>query len=122
MLLHVRQNFFFFYDSCNFLLLFALDALDAFSLNFNSGRLLLRRLLQCAFLARAEAAGPLVRRRLAHEVGPATFHECNFVLPPLLKKVVSTVRELGALHASPEGFFLSRLQFFDGNAAVQACF
>jgi hypothetical protein len=73
-LLHVRQHFFFFDNTGYFLLLFPLDAFHAFSLDFYGGRLLLRRLLQCSLFTGRQPAGPLVRRRLAHQIGPTASH------------------------------------------------
>ena len=102
--------------------LFPLDAFHAFSLDFYGGRLLLRRLLEGALLSGRQATGPLVRRRLAHQICPARFDKCNFVLSPFLEEIKSSMGKLGALHAPPERLFLPRLQFFDRDAAMQTCF
>ena len=51
-LLHVRQDLFFLYNPCNFLLLLSLYRFDAFPLDLNSGGFLFGRLLQRSFLAR----------------------------------------------------------------------
>ena len=121
-LLHVRQNFFFFNDTGYFLLLLALDRFHALPLDLDGGGFLFCGFLQRSFLARTQTSGPLVPLRLLHQVVSATFHECNFILPPLLEELVSTVRKFGALRASPKSFLVSRLELLDGQAAVQAGF
>ena len=118
----VRFKFIFHAESapCNFLLLLALDRLDAFPLDFYRGGFLFGRLLEGALLARAETSGPFITLSLPHQIISATFDQSNFVLPPLLKKIISTVRELRRLHAPPKSFFLARPELVDRDAAVQA--
>ena len=67
-LLHVRQNFFFFNNTSYFLLLFALDALDAFPFYFYGRGLLFRGFFQRPLLARTQAAGPVMRRTFPHQI------------------------------------------------------
>ena len=121
-LLHVRQNFFFFNDTGYFLLLLPFYGFHALPLDLDGGGFLFCGFLQRSFLARAQTSGPLVPLRLLHQVVSATFHERNFILPPLLEELVSTVRKFGALHASPKSFFVSGLELLDGKAAMQTCF
>ena len=121
-LLHVREHFFFLYNPCNFLLLFPFYGLDAFPLDLNRGGFLFGGLLQRTFLTGRQTTGPLVRRRLPHEVGSSTFNQGYFVLPPLLEEFISTMGKFGAFHAPPERPLVARLELLHRDAAVEACF
>merc|ERR1719421_340875 len=79
-LLHVRQNFFFFNNTSYFLLLLALDRFHALPLDLDGGGFLFCGFIQRSFLARTQTSGPLVPLRLLHQVVSATFHERNFIL------------------------------------------
>ena len=117
-LLHVRQDLLLLDDARNFLLLFSFYGLDAFPLDLDGRGFLFGRLFQRSFLARRQPAGPLVRRRLPHQIGPTTFDEGYFVLPPLLEELISTMGKLGAFHAPPERLLVPRLELLHRDAAM----
>ena len=73
-LLHVREHLLLLYNPCNFLLLFSFYRLDAFPLDLDGRGFLFGGFLESALFTGRQATGPLVRRRLPHEVGPSTFH------------------------------------------------
>ena len=65
-LLHVRQDLLLLDDARDFLLLLSFYTFDAFPLDLDGRGFLFGRLLESTFLARRQATGPLVRRRLPH--------------------------------------------------------
>ncbi len=121
-LLHVRQDLLLLYNPCNFLLLLSLNTFHSFPLDFYCSCFLFGGFFQRTFLTGRQATGPLVRRRLPHEIISTTFHEGYFVLPPLLEEFVSTMGEFGGLHAPPERSLVPRLELLHRDAAVEACF